>query len=83
MVTLRQRFDIHRDLGQWSMHEYATQLGYPDTAVKQLADYLSGRREMTPAEAALILRKHFFVGRDNELGDEIIVELERLAATAP
>lgn len=79
MISLRTRFDIHRDLGQWSPRRYASELGYTPGEEDNFLTFLNGKRELTAAEAAMILSRHQFTMRGHELPEEIVAELEKLA----
>jgi len=80
MISLRTRFDIHRDLGQWSPVAYAQQMGYDPTQESRFLNYLQGKRELTAEEAAMMLSRHQFRTRFDPLPDEIVAALEELAA---
>jgi len=82
MISLRTRFDLHRDLNQWSLKQYALGLGYDESNIDQFLKYMDGKRELTPAEATMILDKHQYRYRGGELQEEIIMELEKLAESA-
>jgi len=80
MISLRTRFDIHRDLGQWSLVQYALGLGYTPGEENRFVQYLQGKRELTSEEASQILSRHQFTRRDDVLPDEIISELEQIVS---
>jgi len=80
MITLRSRFDLHRDLNQWSRQQYALGLGYEQKDVDKFLKYLDGKRELTPEEATMILDQHQYRYRGGEMPDEIIAELGLIAA---
>ena len=78
MISLRTRFDLHRDLGQWSHKRYALELGYEPGSEDQFVNYLSGKRELSSGEAKNILTRHAFLYGDNALPEEITSELEKI-----
>lgn len=79
MISLRTRFDIHRDLGQWSLNRYAMELGYEPGNEQRFIDFANGKRELTTQDATFILTHHHFLQRGDELPSEIVAELEKLA----
>ncbi|HEY3376232.1 MAG TPA: hypothetical protein VGL77_01955 [Armatimonadota bacterium] len=80
MLSLRARFDLHRDLGQWSPVRYAQNLGYDPAQENSFVHYLQGKRELNPDEALMILDRHQFRSRFDPLPEEIVTALEELAA---
>lgn len=82
MITLRSRFDLHRDLNQWSRQQYALGLGYEQKDVEKFLKYLDGKRELTAEEANMILSNHQYHYRGGEMPDEIVAELGLIAARA-
>lgn len=80
MISLRSRFDLHRDINQWSRKQYALGLGYEQQDVEQFLKFLDGKRELTPEEATMILDKHQYHYRGGEMPDEIVAELQLIAA---
>lgn len=82
MITLRSRFDMHRDLNQWSRQQYALGLGYEQPDVEKFLKYLDGKRDLTSEEAEMILSKHQYHYRGGEMPDEIIAELGLIAVRA-
>lgn len=79
MISLRTRFDLHRDLGQWSVNRYAQELGYDHGQEEEFVSYLNGKRDLSPEEALMILTRHAFIRGDNALPEEITSELEKLS----
>lgn len=79
MIPLRNRFDMHRDLGQWSLNRYAQELGYDHGQETEFVSYLDGKRELSADEALMILTRHAFLRGDNALPEEITSELEKLS----
>ncbi len=82
MISLRSRFDLHRDLNQWSRQQYAMGLGYEQKDVEKFLKFLDGKRELTPEEASMILESHQYHYRGGEMPDEIVAELQLIAARA-
>ena len=80
MISLRTRFDIHRDLGQWSINRYAMELGFEPGDEQRFVAYLNGKHELTAKDASFILTHHHFLQRGDELPSEIVDELEKIAA---
>lgn len=82
MISLRSRFDLHRDLNQWSRQQYALGLGYEQQDVEKFLKFLDGKRELTSEEATMILEKHQYHYRGGEMPDEIVAELQLIAVRA-